>query len=140
MSEPDELRAKIDAIRGNKALPRPPRPVAPVFTASEPIIKRLNAIQKYIYAFEYNHTHQNFFNVNKERPYGVIMAASREITRECLPIKCMEAVMLALLLTNSVPSHQLLRVPLRFKSKLDGHTFRHIVPIFFFLSIRLFHF
>ncbi len=39
------------------------------------------------------------------------------------------SVMLALLLTNGMP---IVRIPLRFKSKLDGHTFRHIVLAIFF--------
>ena len=133
--EEQELKTQIERVRGDTRLPRPARPVAPAFTASDPLLKRLHTIQKYIYSLEYNHTSQNFFNVSKERPYGVIMAAAREITRyvlatlpfraihadsvchcvllphrsdwfplalhsECLPIKCMEAVMLALLFTN----------------------------------------
>jgi hypothetical protein len=159
-----ELQLQIDRIRGDTTLPRPPRPVAPVFTKSDSYPKRIKLIQRYIYEFEvrgraiqhactfahrvsrpsllelvvcepvfrhkqYNHTDQNYFNVNKERPYGVIMASARDVTRECLPIKCMEAVMLALLLTNSIPAHAILRLPLRFKTKLEGHTFRYAIQL-----------
>jgi hypothetical protein len=79
---------------------------------------------------QYNHTGENYFNVSKERSFGLIMTTAKEITRECLPIKCVEAVMLAILLTNAIVSASptptaLLRLPLRFKTKVDGHVFRY---------------
>jgi hypothetical protein len=71
---------------------------------------------------QYNHTRQNYFNVVKERPYCLVMATAKEVARECLPIKCVEAVMLALWLTNGWSG--LARFPLRFKTKFDRHTYR----------------
>lgn len=122
----DSLAAEIARIKRDAALlPRPPRPHPPVFSKSTPVHVRLQRIQEFIYQFEYNHTDANYFNVAKDRPYMSILSSAKEIMKEALPIKCMEAVMLALHLTNNVAG--LVRVPLRFKSRIEGKTFRHIV-------------
>ncbi len=153
----ETLAAEIALIKRDAAsLPRPPRPQPPTFSKSTPVPVRLQRIQEFIYQvrlflksvlphgvlevvidrivllltsrcpqFEYNHTDANYFNVSKDRPYMSILSSAKEIIKEALPIKCMEAVMLALHLTNNVAG--LVRIPMRFKSRIEGKTFRHIV-------------
>ena len=58
--------------------------------------------------------------VRKQRPMSRILETAREITRLSLPIKCVEAVFLAAYLTQG--QRELERVPLSFKSSVDGQT------------------
>ncbi len=54
-----------------------------------------------------------------------LMDSAREIVRESLPIKCLEAVALSLYLTSPLTSVQ--RFAIGFKSKFSGLHYRHIV-------------
>ena len=54
-----------------------------------------------------------------------ILETAREITRQALPIKCVEAVFLATYLTQGL--RELERVPVSFKSQVDGNTYKHII-------------
>lgn len=54
-----------------------------------------------------------------------LMESAKEIIRESLPIKCLEAVVLALYLTSPLTSVQ--RFAIGFKSKFNGLYHRHIV-------------
>ena len=56
-----------------------------------------------------------------------IMDTAREVLREALPIKCIEAVFLGTLLTAGWEG--LHRMPLGFKSTVNGETYRHVVLI-----------
>merc|ERR1712070_1223745 len=80
-------------------LEAPAKPVLPPSALKLPIKLRLQALQKYISSFEYNHTNINYFNVKKNRPLARVMDTAKTITRQALPIKCVEAVFLALYLT-----------------------------------------
>ena len=73
----------------------------------------------------YNFTGVNYFDVRKHRPLGRILETGREITRQALPIKCVEAVFVATYLTHGVK--ELERIPMSFKSQVDGVTYKHIV-------------
>ena len=53
------------------------------------------------------------------------LETAREITRQALPIKCVEAVFLATYLTQGL--RELERVPVSFKSQVDGNTYKHII-------------
>ena len=53
------------------------------------------------------------------------MDTARQMLREGLPIKCVEAVFLALYLTADMEDID--RIPVGFKSCLNGHVHRHIV-------------
>lgn len=53
------------------------------------------------------------------------MKTAHEVIREALPIKCLEGVFLGALLTNDIPG--LLRFPVRFKTRMLGHSYWHIV-------------
>ncbi len=75
-----------------------------------------------ISSIEYNHNLGYFFNVSKDRPFSRIMDTAREVLREALPIKCIEAVFLGGLLTAGFEGLQ--RLPVGFKSKAGNETHR----------------
>ncbi|XP_073904464.1 tubulinyl-Tyr carboxypeptidase 2 isoform X1 [Castor canadensis] len=54
-----------------------------------------------------------------------LMETAREMTRESLPIKCLEAVILGIYLTNGQPSIE--RFPISFKTYFSGNYFHHVV-------------
>lgn len=53
------------------------------------------------------------------------MDLAKEMTKEALPIKCLEAVILGIYLTNNMTT--LDRFPISFKTHFSGNYFRHIV-------------
>ncbi|GLC37716.1 hypothetical protein PLESTB_000805100 [Pleodorina starrii] len=87
--------------------------------------QRLQAVQHVINSLQYNHTPGYYYNVSKSRPFSRIMETAREALRAALPIKCLEAVFLGALLTAGWT--ELDRLPLAFKSTVQGQTYRHIV-------------
>ena len=125
ISEDAELEAAIAAIRGNKDLPRPPYPTLPNMNAPAPMSAKVAAVQAYIEKLSYNFTGVNYFDVRKHRPMGRILETGREITRQALPIKCVEAVFVGAYLTQGLK--ELERVPFSFRSQIDGVTYKHIV-------------
>ena len=86
---------------------------------------KVAAVQAYIEKLSYNFTGVNYFDVRKHRPMGRILETGREITRQALPIKCVEAVFVGAYLTQGLK--ELERVPLSFRSQIDGVTYKHIV-------------
>ncbi|EPY81334.1 vasohibin-1 isoform 2 [Camelus ferus] len=103
-------------IRGATDLPKIPIPSVPTFQPSTPVPERLEAVQRYIRELQYP-------------PW--LMDLAKEMTKEALPIKCLEAVILGILghvvsyLTNSMPTLE--RFPISFKTYFSGNYFRHIV-------------
>lgn len=79
-------------------------------------------MQEYITAFQYNHTANTYFDQNKQRPLCRILSTARDIVRQGMPIKCVEAVFLALLLTAGW--NDLDRIPIGFKTCVAGHVYR----------------
>ncbi|XP_051502235.1 tubulinyl-Tyr carboxypeptidase 1-like [Myxocyprinus asiaticus] len=112
-------------IRGICELPKIPTPSVPTFLPNASIPQRLEAIQRYIRDLQYNHTGTQFFEIKKTRPLTALMDIAKEMTRESLPIKCLEAVILGIYLTNSMPAVE--RFPLSFKTQFSGSHFHHIV-------------
>ncbi|KAG9336484.1 hypothetical protein JZ751_002831 [Albula glossodonta] len=112
-------------IRGASDLPKIPIPSVPTYQPATPVPHRLEAIQKYIRDLQYNHTGTQFFEIKKSRPLTALMDIAKEMIRESLPIKCLEAVILGLYLTNSMAGVE--RFPLSFKTQFSGNYFRHIV-------------
>ncbi|KAB1277100.1 Tubulinyl-Tyr carboxypeptidase 1 [Camelus dromedarius] len=118
-------------IRGATDLPKIPIPSVPTFQPSTPVPERLEAVQRYIRELQYNHTGTQFFEIKKSRPLTGLMDLAKEMTKEALPIKCLEAVILGILghvvsyLTNSMPTLE--RFPISFKTYFSGNYFRHIV-------------
>ena len=60
----------------------------------------LGVRRRYIEKLQYNFTGVNYFDIRKNRPMTRILETAREITRQALPIKCVEAVFLAAYLTQ----------------------------------------
>lgn len=112
-------------IRGATDLPKIPIPSVPTFQPSTPVPERLEAVQRYIRELQYNHTGTQFFEIKKSRPLTGLMDLAKEMTKEALPIKCLEAVILGIYLTNSMPTLE--RFPISFKTYFSGNYFRHIV-------------
>jgi tubulinyl-Tyr carboxypeptidase len=96
----------------------PPFPILQDDVQSLPPAQRLERIQLYISAFKYNFEHGYHFDVRKRRPFNELMTTARNIMSEALPIKCIEAVFLALYLTCRYSDWA--RYPLGFKSMLAG--------------------
>ncbi|CAL8272406.1 unnamed protein product [Merluccius merluccius] len=112
-------------IRRATDLPKIPIPSVPTYQPTTSIPQRLEAIQKYIRDLQYNHTGTQFFEIKKSRPLTALMDIAKEMTREVLPIKCLEAVILAIYLTTNLPGVE--RFPLSFKTQFSGNHFYHIV-------------
>ena len=90
-----------------------------------PQSERWVGCRRYIEKLSYNFTGVNYFDIRKNRPMTRILETAREITRQALPIKCVEAVFLATYLTQGLKDLE--RIPISFKSSVDGQTYKHIV-------------
>ena len=127
----DDLETRIQSIKDSETLPDPPsQPIMPDLRYSMTSIQKLNIIQKFIESFEYNYSGTPFVNLKRSRGMTHISSAAKQIIRTALPIQCVEATFLGCLLTAEMK--EIDRVPLSFKSKFEGKTFRHIV-----LAIRV---
>lgn len=73
-------------------------------------------LQAVISSLQYNYAHGYFYNVSKARPLSAILATAAAILRDPLPIKCIEAVFLGMLLTQGWSQGELQRLPVGFKS------------------------
>ena len=85
----------------------------------------LQVIQNYMKTLQYNQTETQFFEIRKMRPLSGLMETAKEMTQESLPIKCLEAVILGIYLTNGQPSIE--RFPTSFKTYFSGNYFHHVV-------------
>ena len=65
----------------------------------------------------YNHTGTQLFDIKPHSSMITLMDTAKAMVRESLPIKCMEAVILAICLTNGIPG--LGRFPINFKSEVN---------------------
>lgn len=105
----------------------PPGGVGPTV----PIRSRLRLAQELITALQYNHTDAvTYFTVDKARPTCRVMDTARDIIRHGLPIRCVEAVFLAMYLTAGWKEVE--RIPLRMRSVVVddegvGRSHAHIV-------------
>ncbi|KAM9294335.1 tubulinyl-Tyr carboxypeptidase 1 [Gastrophryne carolinensis] len=115
----------VQRIRSATDLPRVPIPAVPALSTGSSVPERVEAVQKYICELQYNHTGTQFFEIKKTRPLTGLMDLAKEMTKEALPIKCLEAVILAIYLTNNISGLE--RFPISFKTQFSGGCFRHIV-------------
>ncbi|XP_053316664.1 tubulinyl-Tyr carboxypeptidase 2 [Spea bombifrons] len=120
-----EGKEMVDKIRNATLLSKPLVPAVPTYRASMSIPDWLQAVQRYMKLLQYNHTGTQFFEIRKTRPISGLMETAREMTRESLPIKCLEAVILAIYLTNGQQSVE--RFPISFKTQFSGSYFHHVV-------------
>ncbi|KAM9154388.1 tubulinyl-Tyr carboxypeptidase 2 isoform 4-T4 [Pangshura tecta] len=89
-------REMVETIRNAAYLAKPSVPPVPNYRLSMSIPEWLQAIQNYMKMLQYNHTGTQFFEIRKTRPLSGLMETAREMTRESLPIKCLEAVILGM--------------------------------------------
>ncbi|XP_052769467.1 tubulinyl-Tyr carboxypeptidase 2-like isoform X3 [Mya arenaria] len=116
----------VATVRANTNLPPIPVPQAPMnFSPTMPIPDRLEKIQNYMNALEYNHTGTQLFEIKKNRPISGLMEVAKDMVRESLPIKCLEAIILGVYLTNGMMGME--RFPIGFKTQFNGNYHRHVV-------------
>nr|XP_054758973.1 tubulinyl-Tyr carboxypeptidase 2-like [Lytechinus pictus] len=115
----------VEKIQGNKNLPKVPIPSVPAVHLYQSVGARLEAIQDYMKELQYNHTGMQFYEIKKNRPLSGLMDSAKEMIRESLPIKCLEAVILGIYLTNGTPGLE--RFTISFKTQFHGNVHRHVV-------------
>lgn len=113
------------SIRDNQKLVKVPYVSAPVFTSFMSVEEKLGLVQNYLQQLQYNHTGTQFFEIKKWRPFTGLMETAREMIKESLPIKCLEAVVLGLYLTCGISD--LHRFTISFKTNFNGRFYRHVV-------------
>lgn len=120
-----QLLMKIKSANDDlPAAPTPPSHPKIIPTAS--LSTNVSRIQNYIEGFEYNHTDRpSYYDVKKTQGLSRILRTSKEIMSHGLPIKCIEAVFLGVYLTNILEN--VMRLPIAFRSEIEGHFFEHIV-------------
>ncbi|KAG4090764.1 hypothetical protein H8356DRAFT_1004845 [Neocallimastix lanati (nom. inval.)] len=94
-------------------------------SSDEPSIIKLGKIQEYLNQLGYNNLGIPFFEINKASSYNSLMKIAKLMINTGLPIKCLEATVLGIYLTNSLPLVE--RFSISFKSELDYKICRHIV-------------
>ncbi|XP_059000990.1 tubulinyl-Tyr carboxypeptidase 2 isoform X1 [Mustela lutreola] len=119
----------VGAIRNATFLAKPSVPQVPNYRLSMTIPDWLQAIQTYMKTLQYP-SNQGLGGPHGDgrgdlEPPGRLMETAKEMTRESLPIKCLEAVILGIYLTNGQPSIE--RFPISFKTYFSGNYFHHVV-------------
>ncbi|RKP22093.1 hypothetical protein ROZALSC1DRAFT_26518, partial [Rozella allomycis CSF55] len=75
----------------------------------------------------YNFTGIQIYTINKKRPFSYLMKTAKEMIKYGMPIKCLEACVLAMYLTCAMKNT--VRFPLSFKTRVGNNT--HIVLVIF---------
>ncbi|KAI6646335.1 Vasohibin-2 [Oopsacas minuta] len=118
-------RSVENRIRGSHSLTPPTLPKPPVLTGPMILSQKISLIQQYLLQLEYNHTGMQYFEVIKNRPISRLVDTARDIIRESLPIKCLEAVILSIFLLASIDNLKMFVIG--FKSEFKDKTHRHVV-------------
>ncbi len=130
-SAQDHVNGQLGDEKRLKALLSIPKPPANTKSSAK---ARVKAVQEYISQLPYSYLPlgaTTVYPINKKASIRSLMQTAVQITHEALPVKCLEAVIVALYLTAALTSVD--RIPLAFKSMAaDGQTYRHIV-----LAVRL---
>jgi len=87
----------------------------------------LQHVQDFLDHLSYNHLGNTFFDVPKQKGANRIFELGREICSQGLPIKCLEAAVVAASLT--LRSKELERFMMSFKSECNKAIYRHIVLV-----------
>ena len=64
--------------------------------------RRLTRVQRYISAFEYNYTGRTFHRARRGGGMKHLVRTAKAVMKEALPIQCVEAVFLAVYLTDGL--------------------------------------
>jgi tubulinyl-Tyr carboxypeptidase len=115
----------VRALPDEELAPPPPMPVLPDSHAGLSVKQKICSIQKFISAFQYNYSGSPFVRMQKNRGMKHVSICAKQIITAALPIQCVEAVFLGCFLTAELLAVD--RIPLSFKSKMNGNTHRHIV-------------
>lgn len=91
----------------------------------EDVRDMIDQVQRYLDQLQYNHTGTKFFHVHKEKPLNRLLETAKHIVREALPIKCLEAAIVAIHLT--MPLTKVDRFCISFKTAFGSKQYRHIV-------------
>ncbi|KAL5008144.1 hypothetical protein ScPMuIL_013725 [Solemya velum] len=118
-------KTMVHKIRSCKDLPQMPVPQVPSFPPMMLVCERLEKIQNYMNTLQYNHTGTQFFEIRKNRPISGLMEIAKDMIRDSLPIKCLEAIILGIYLTNGFLGVE--RFVISFKSVFNGNVHRHVV-------------
>ncbi|KAI8612858.1 Vasohibin-domain-containing protein [Chytriomyces sp. MP71] len=117
-----------ELVQGNRVMPSlfaiPKVPILAAFTGEQRVTNAVTAIQAYITHLGYNHF-GSLFRIRKGATGRELMKVAAEILKYGLPIKCLEAVVVATFLTNDLL--ELDRYAITFKTICQGHVYRHII-------------
>lgn len=83
-------------------MPRPP--IFGGVIQSADVCSYLYEVQAYLCALQYNHTGYQFFEIEKHKPLRRLMEVAKQMVHYSLPIRCLEAVILATYLTAALTS------------------------------------
>ncbi|XP_067942089.1 tubulinyl-Tyr carboxypeptidase 2-like [Watersipora subatra] len=117
----------INRIRTSKTSAAVSIPKAPIGGSSSDAERRVQVVQQYMCELQYNHTGTQFFDIKKYRPLNSQSESAKEMIKESLPIKCLEAVILGIYLTNGISGLE--RYPLSFRSVFGSKIHRHVVLV-----------
>jgi len=131
-----EIDAEVQRLLGCdlKALrAAPPLPEAPLLPTEWTAAQVLRKTQAFVSSFGYDHVGEQYgLSVQravlcKKRDRGLahVTHIAKELCREGLPIRCVDAVFLAIYLTTGRQGMQ--RFPLSFRTRQNGKSFAHIV-------------
>lgn len=87
--------------------------------------RKLHLIQDYLKQFTYNYTGTQFFPVQRRISIDRLKHLAKNMIEACLPIKCLEATVLAIFITEG--QREFKRFTLSFCSEFEGQCFKHIV-------------
>lgn len=92
-------------------------------------VVQVKRIQNYISSFQYNYLGKSFFKkyMRKNRGMSHLQEVANKIMRQSFPIQCVEGVFLAVVLTNTISNTHILRLPVTFKSTMNGEQHSHVV-------------
>lgn len=126
----DDVSKKVnnatkEIFEDKKVLPVAAYPCAPILTKDMLVPEKIKLVQNFLNQLQYNHTGSQFFVVKMNRSIARLYEVARDIIKNPLPIKCLEAVAVSLYLTASIPNID--RFTIRFKSQFGNTVHRHIV-------------
>ena len=99
----DELRDIRDRAARLEDVDVPQAPFAQLNSRRIGADDKVARIQRYIDELKYNHTGFQFFEVHKDKSLFYFAQLAKSMIQESLPIKCLEAVILAIYLLNEIP-------------------------------------
>lgn len=116
----------------NKIISKNVLPKPPVFIHRSSITEKMQKIQDYISSFLYNHTDIKPFKIRKDSSMKTLMTTAQIIvmqilikTKCAIPIKCLEAVVLAIYLTNKFLTTE--RFVITFHTEMNQVVYKHVV-------------